>query len=69
MIDHALAKVDTIKKNAKETGEILDDHNEQLDQLNGRISTVEKKADRTKMSMDAYLERSSDCKMYIILAI
>lgn len=69
MIDHALAKVDTIKKNAKETGEILDDHNEQLDQLNGRMSTVEKKADRTKMSMDAYLERSSDCKMYIILAI
>lgn len=69
MIDHALAKVDTIKKNAKETGEILDDHNDQLDQLNGRISTVEKKADRTKMSMDAYLERSSDCKMYIILAI
>jgi hypothetical protein len=69
MIDHALAKVDIIKKNAIDTGDVLDDHNTQLDALNNRVSTVNKKAEKTKMSMEAYLERSSDCKLYIILAI
>ena len=69
MIDNALAKVDIIKKNAIDTGDVLDDHNTQLDALNNRVSTVNKKAEKTKMSMEAYLERSSDCKLYIILAI
>ena len=61
--------MDIIKKNAIDTGDVLDDHNRQLDALNNRVSTVNKKAEKTKMTMEAYLERSSDCKLYIILAI
>lgn len=69
MLDHALAKVDIIKKNAVDTADVLDDHNNQLDTLNNRVSTVNKKAEKTKITMEAYLERSSDCQLYIILAI
>ena len=69
MLDDAISKVDNIKKNAYDTKDVLDDHNRELDGLNNRVSTVNKKAEKTKVSMEAYLERSSDCKLYIILAI
>ncbi len=44
MIDHAIAKVDNIKKNAIETGQIIDSHNDQIDLVNNRLSGVERKA-------------------------
>jgi hypothetical protein len=69
MIDHALAKVDSIKKNAYETADIIDSHNDQLDQVNTRLSGVERKAEKTQMTMERYLEKSGDCKLYVILAI
>ena len=40
-----------------------------MDVLNNKMENVERKANRTNNKMENYLNRTSNCKLYIALAV
>lgn len=56
-------------KDVQQTGDMLNDDNRKLDGINRRAEDVERAADRNNNKMERYLERTSNCKLYTIVAI
>jgi|688.fasta_scaffold2561470_1 hypothetical protein len=58
-----------MKKDVKIIGEQLERDIEHLDAMDPKLDKMNIKAQRNLNKMQKYLEKTSDCKLYIIIAI
>ena len=68
-LDGVISKVKRVRNIVDDTGTELVDQGRRMDKVNERMEHVERKAERTNNKMANYLNRTSNCKLYVALAI
>lgn len=68
MIQGGLAHIDNMKRDVKDTGKMIDQDNILLERINNRGEEVNRTAERNNNRMENYLEKTSNCQLYTIIA-
>ena len=69
MLDGVINKVKGVRNVVDKTGTELVDQGKRMDRVNDRMEHVERKAQRANNKMANYLNRTSNCKLYIALSV
>lgn len=69
MLDELIDVVGDIKGVNKKIGKKAEEQGKKYDSLNATMDNTERKLGRTKNNMIEYLNRTSNCKIYIIIGI
>ena len=68
-LDGVIRKVKGVRNVVDNTGTELVEQGKRMERVNERMEHVERKAERTNNKMANYLNRTSNCKLYVALAI
>ena len=68
MVGQGLEYVNEMKGNVKDTGRMIEQDNILLDKINKRGDEVIRTADRNNNKMERYLEKTSNCQLYVLIA-
>lgn len=68
-IEQVINQVSKLKEVAKTGGQLFTEQGRKMDQMNNKLDTLETKASRANNKMENYLNRTSNCTLYIILGI
>ena len=65
--DRVINKVGEINYEYKDINKEFDRQEKQIDRIDKKLNTIERRAEKSNSKLEQYLNRTSNCKLYIIL--